>query len=310
MPQDKLTAQAMKIGRDQAKTVLARRAAVRKKRAQVVGARPRRRPRSAGPATAPFAADSSSLGVLVAEGDSWFNYPLLDVLRVLDDDFGYDVESVAHRGDAVEEMAYGGSQLDDLVRLLEKVHARGQTPKAILVSGGGNDVAGESFEMLINHERSAIRGFNASVLDGVIDQRARLAYVTILSRVTGVCEGKFGKKIPILTHGYDFPVPDGRGVLGGWGPLPGPWLEPGFRRKGFGGLNETKAMAKELIQRFNTMLAGVVKLPEFKHVTYIDLRGTLPTGAGYKDWWANELHPTHKGWRKVAGKFAAVIGAL
>ena len=70
------------------------------------------------------------------------------------------------------------------------------------------------------------------------------------------------------------------------------------------------AMAKELIERFNKMLAGVTGLPEFKHVTYIDLRGTLPTGPGYKDWWANELHPTPKGYRKVAEKFVKVLAAL
>jgi hypothetical protein len=48
-----------------------------------------------------------SAGTLLAEGDSWFDYPLHDVLRLLEDDFGYDVESVAHKGDRVEEMAYG-----------------------------------------------------------------------------------------------------------------------------------------------------------------------------------------------------------
>ena len=53
-----------------------------------------------GPATA---------GVLVAEGDSWFDYPFNDVLSLLEDNHGYDVESVAHKGDRVEEMAYGGA---------------------------------------------------------------------------------------------------------------------------------------------------------------------------------------------------------
>ena len=41
----------------------------------------------------------SSLGpqardVLIAEGDSWFDYPFHDVLRILEDHHGYDVESV------------------------------------------------------------------------------------------------------------------------------------------------------------------------------------------------------------------------
>ena len=46
-----------------------------------------------------------SAGILVAEGDSWFDYPWTDVLGVLEDDFGYDVEDVAHKGDRLEGMA-------------------------------------------------------------------------------------------------------------------------------------------------------------------------------------------------------------
>ncbi len=47
---------------------------------------------------------------IVAEGDSWFDYPFDDVLRLLEDDYGYDIESVAHKGDKVESMAYGKGQ--------------------------------------------------------------------------------------------------------------------------------------------------------------------------------------------------------
>ena len=49
--------------------------------------------------------------MLVAEGDSWFDYPWQDVLRMLEDRHGYDVESVAHKGDRIEDMAYSGGQL-------------------------------------------------------------------------------------------------------------------------------------------------------------------------------------------------------
>src|SRR5262245_10980447 len=51
------------------------------------------------------AAGPASRGVLVAEGDSWFDYPMTDVLRILEDHFGYEVESVAHKGDRIENMA-------------------------------------------------------------------------------------------------------------------------------------------------------------------------------------------------------------
>ena len=45
----------------------------------------------------------------------------------------------------------------------------------------------------------------------------------------------------------------------------------------------------------------------FSHVRFVDLRGTLPGGSTYKDWWANELHPTEKGFEAVAARFADAI---
>jgi hypothetical protein len=67
---------------------------------------------------------------------------------------------------------------------------------------------------------------------------------------------------------------------------------------------------RELMNGFNTMLKSLGSAPQFAHVTYLDLRGTLETGSTYKKDWANELHPTAKGFAMVAAKFAAVIDKL
>src|SRR5262245_34259950 len=56
--------------------------------------------------------------LIVAEGDSWFDYPLFDVLDALEDGFGYEVESVAHAGDTLESMAYEFAQLHGFIRVL------------------------------------------------------------------------------------------------------------------------------------------------------------------------------------------------
>jgi lysophospholipase L1-like esterase len=246
-------------------------------------------------------------GVLVAEGDSWFDYPWHDVLRMLEDDHGYDVESVAHKGDTVESMAYGG-QLEEFTRLIERLlRSQGVIPTAILLSGGGNDVAGREFGILINHVRSAHAGLNAQVVRGVIDERVFDAYVAILAAVTAVCRRRTGAPIPIIIHGYAHPVPDGRGVLGGWGALPGPWLQPGFHDKGFRERDTCVKMAADLIDRFNAMLRRVTAMTEFNHVRYVDVRGALSNGADYRTWWANELHPTKRGFEAVADRFAAAI---
>ena len=55
-----------------------------------------------------------SSGLLIAEGDSWFDYPFYDVLERLEDKFNFVVESVAHKGDTVESMAYDASQVSKL----------------------------------------------------------------------------------------------------------------------------------------------------------------------------------------------------
>ncbi|WP_189434514.1 SGNH/GDSL hydrolase family protein [Mesorhizobium sp. M1E.F.Ca.ET.041.01.1.1] len=249
----------------------------------------------------------ASMGVLIAEGDSWFDYPFHDILSDLEDSYGFDVESAAHRGDTVEDMAYSDGQLDDFSRRVEKVLRTGVEPRAILLSGGGNDVAGDEFAMLLNHAMSSIAGLNQSIVTGVVDQRIRDAYVTILSAITEICKAHLGHPVPIVIHGYDYPVPDGRGFLGGWGPFPGPWLEPGFRRKGYSQMSKRRQICVELIDRFNTMLAGLAGISPFGHVRFLDLRNTLATGSTYKTWWANELHPTSKGFDAVTKKFVGVV---
>jgi hypothetical protein len=314
MPADRATRDALKIGRAQAQEVLKFRARALRRRAAALKAKPKRllpqRTRQIDPALLRAVGAAQTAGVLIAEGDSWFDYPLNDVLRMLEDHHAYEVESVAHKGDRVEEMAYGLGQLEELTRTLEKLLRQSVIPKAILLSGGGNDVAGDEFGMLLDHTRSPLPGFNDQIVTGIIDQRVKLAYVTILSAVTQICEQRLNRKLPILLHGYDYPVADGRGFAGGGWFLPGPWLEPGFREKGYAKMVERIRLMKQLIDRFNAMLKDITTMTEFPHVTYINLRNTLSTGANYKQYWANELHPTEKGFELVSNRFAAALDKL
>jgi len=316
MALDSSARKAISIAREEARAVLAHRKKRQRLRRQALARHPS--PVSLSIARAPgrgrglregFTTTMQTAGVLVAEGDSWFDYPLHDVLSELEDLHGYDVESVAHKGDPVEEMAYSDGQLDDFARLVEKVFARGTPLKAVLLSGGGDDIAGDEFGMLLDHARSGAPGVNDDVVSGIIERRVRNAYITIIQKISDVCAAHAGAPVPILLHGYDYPVPDGRGFLGGWGPLPGPWLEPGFRAKGFDVLGQRIDMMETIIDRFNAMLKKVAAM--FPHAYHIDLRGTLSTKpSDYKAWWGNELHPTGKGFEAVAQKFADRLATL
>jgi hypothetical protein len=319
MPLEDKIAAALDAGRKKAEDILEQRRAARDRRAQALQANPKKT-RVQIQVTTPQAAQPpvvlETAGFLAAAGDSWFDYPLHDVLKMLEDDHGYSVESTAHKGDPIEKMAYAGGQLDDFARKLEKIKDRGAVPKAALVSGGGDDVAGNEFGMLLNNAFSPIAGWDDEVVDGVLNQRIFTAYCQMLTSITHLCRQTFdGRTIPILIHGYDYAVPDGRGFLGGW-PFPGPWLDPGFREKNFTNNNDDDlekriGMMKEIMDKFNDMVQSLTTRPDFAHVTYINLRGTLSNRlADYKDWWANELHPTDQGFAAVADKFAAVLDRL
>jgi hypothetical protein len=305
---------AIAIGKKNAEAVLARRKDARERRARALAVHSARLAVGVTAAAAPAAPVTAreTAGFLLAMGDSWFDYPFYDVLKLLEDNYGYDVESTAHRGDPLEAMAYGG-QLDKLGRCFEKVTERGGTPKAVLVSGGGNDIAGAEFGMLINSAASDISGWNNEVLDGVINERILSAYRTSAAGINALSMAYAGKLLPILVHGYDYPVPDGRGFLGGWGPLPGPWLQPGFREKLFDDLPRTVILMHDLMDRFNNMLRVLVSDANFGNVQMVDLRNTLSadlTNNAYQDWWGNELHPTDKGFGAVTDKFAQALSRL
>jgi hypothetical protein len=251
-----------------------------------------------------------SNGLLIAEGDSWFDYPFFDTLERLEDTFHFDIESVAHKGDTVESMAYDASQTATLGRLFDKLGTQGAQPRAILLSGGGNDIAGEEFAIMLNHASSGLAPLNEKVAEGIIDIRLKSAMVSVISGVTALSRHYFKRVVPIVIHGYGHPVPDGRGYLGGAWILPGPWLKPGFIQKGYPDLATNAGLVAQLLDRFNDMLGRIPSTPGLGHVTYLDLRNVLnsdPVGAGYRKSWDNELHPTKPGFELVAAEFAKVI---
>jgi hypothetical protein len=313
MANDDTIAAAMALGRKNADRIIQNRARIRAQRLNVMRtnnqALAMRVHIAAGAGETITQLQTS--GFLAAIGDSWFDYPFHDVLKDLEDLYGYNVESTAHAGDPIEKMAYHLGQLDDFPRKLDKIKALGAVPRACLLSGGGDDIAGNEFGMLLNNAFSPIAGWDKDIVDGLLSDRIETAFVTMITCIDALIRERFQKSLPILVHGYDYPVPDGRGYLGVFGHyLFGPWLEPGFREKNFTDVSLRIEMMKDVLDRFNGILQSLPA--KFPYVRYIDVRKTLSTVLpdDYKNWWDNELHPTEKGFAKVTEKFVAVLQAL
>jgi hypothetical protein len=86
MPADRATRNALQIGRAQAQEVLKFRARALRRRAAALKAKPKRllpqRTRKIDEALLRAVGAAQTAGVLIAEGDSWFDYPLNDMLRM------------------------------------------------------------------------------------------------------------------------------------------------------------------------------------------------------------------------------------
>ena len=144
--------------------------------------------------------------------------------------------------------------------------------------------------------------------------------MTLLKKINKeLCEANYNNnsnKIPVLVHGYAHPIPDGEDFGGDYIPgLPGPWLKPAFENKGYFGLEEKACMMKKLIDRFNCMLKDLCETENFSHidVQHVDLRACLSSNLendDYEKYWADELHPTKKGFKLIAKEFHCVIKNL
>jgi lysophospholipase L1-like esterase len=262
--------------------------------------------------------------VLLAQGDSWFNYWIgKDVLYWLHSDFGRGIDNIAVAGSTLNDVVYGPvpkdlldfRQTDAPSRLAELVYRiKEDRPSGLLLSVGGNDVAGDEFFSFLNNAKSGLSPSNAEVLDGVVNSTFAKAYKDLIETAIATADN-FGKRgMIVVTHGYDYPWPDGRGVLWIKG-LIGPWFDPTFNAKNYpletlpADLLTRRQILSLFVDAVNSMLMNF-QSQYAGRVFHVDARKTLQNDFDhYRDQWANELHPTDVGFRLIAQKFEAVLNA-
>ncbi len=230
--------------------------------------------------------------LVLAEGDSWFDHPLLrNILYQLHGRGGFAIRRIARIGDTLHNMVREVGGCPEYVRRL----ASRRTPyKLMLVSAGGNDILGEKLEDLLQEtppDADPRRAINRDAW-GMVLYRVREDYQRLIARTL-----ETRADCQIIAHGYDYPFPRDEGATIFWKTVTGPWLQPVMNSKGIEHPPKQREIIKLLIDDLHDKVLRPLhdEVPAF-HL--VDLRNTLRS----KKDWDDEIHPTSDGFRKLAAK--------
>jgi hypothetical protein len=242
--------------------------------------------------------------VLVSEGDSWFQFPFLieDVIDQLEPDFL--IWSLDAAGDTCDNMV---NRNPEYLQALEEQTAN--KVSGFLFSAAGNDVIGEDLlgepvlgKLLKKHEpgKDAAWHVDQAQLSKILTTLER-DYTKVISTIR--LNSGFGK-LPIFIHGYDYAIPGG---------FPGDkrdpvyakqdeWLGGPMKKKGIKDPPLQRDIIRLLIDALYDMLVRVAGKSEQTNIYVVDVRGTLKG-----DDWADEIHGTSAGFKKVGTVFKKSI---
>jgi len=216
----------------------------------------------------------------VAEGDSWFQFPLRgnnDLIDFLDDKYAIYCTSAA--GDEFENMLAGRASI--------AADIRATSAHGLLFSGGGNDIAGDTF---INYLRGYDPGFEPH-------QYISYKFDKFVNKAVGNYKSFFNElleefpDLKIFFHGYDrsFPRPDGD------------WLGPSLNEKEVP-QEYWHAVISIMIDRYNVALKKLEKHAK-GNIYFVDCRSAV----GAYEEWRDELHALESGCRRAAQRFELAI---
>ncbi len=229
---------------------------------------------------------------IFAEGDSWFDYPVPlfggGIIPRLEKRLGVPILNLADAGDEVRFML-GVKQRKSLVDQLTKGCPAGGPWDALLFSGGGNDIVDNPLALWLRDFKPG-----APPKDQIHQARFDAALSLVRAGYEDLIELRdaLSPSTRIIFHGYDFAIPDGRGVC-----FYGPWLKPAFDMRRFTNLGAASAVVKEMLQQFARLLATFKMKPK---VSFIETQAKLPPTTNS---WHNELHPAKSGFETFADLF-------
>ncbi len=246
------------------------------------------------------------LPVLVSEGDSWFQFPMLidEVVDQLYND--YLIWSVGAAGDTAENMV--GDNAEYKTALLK----HRDSVKGFMFSAAGNDIIGENKTSKRPVLLDLIKDFNGDEQDiighiniDLLNQKMdfiRGAYQKVINTVRNIPEFK---NLPIFIHGYDYVFPYR------WENDPrdpfyvknNAWLGEPLDKRGITNLKQRRGILIHLIDELYKVLEGLAGDSQQTGVWLVDCRGAMPNVSD----WNDEIHGTSEGYKEVGARFRKVI---
>jgi hypothetical protein len=260
----------------------------------------------------------------LAVGDSWFEYPLTDegfitgINQSIIGEVGTQLQSMGTPPPTILSYALHGLSTTEMLSYERQEQIlsaltdpntthwnNGITADGILVSMGGNDIAGDQFAIYIDYHGTGLdhdrfQGSLASIQASYMD----------LFALRDVAASKLKidpQQIPIFGHCYDYAIPNNRPA--GWPvPLAGPWLWPSLNFAGYD-YAEGLTIVQTAIDCFRNKLLDLatdkVTLPgkTTNNFVLVNTVGTLSRDNKRPNGWANELHPYTEGFTSLANKF-------
>src|SRR5262245_10128434 len=165
---------------------------------------------------------------IFAEGDSWFDYPPFifngGIIPRLESRLGVPILNLAKAGDEVRYML-GVEERVILTEQFTNGCPAGGPWDVLLFSGGGNDIVDNPMALWV-------RDFDATVPPASLINQPRFDAALTLVRAGYedliTLRNNLSPNTHLIFQGYDFAIPDGRGICGY-----GPWLKPTFDLRKF-----------------------------------------------------------------------------